>query len=191
VALGSNTREPSKRGKSLNLLRDTLPRGSRIAVLWNAASPISQPYLAPTEEAAKQLGVALVHSPVQSPEEFERVSALMLEARPRGVLVVGDPVLYQHRSRVNELAMKARLASMWGFREGVEAGGLMSYGVSFTDLWRRAATYVDKILKGTKPGDLPMEQPTKFEFVINLKTAKALGLTIPQSLLLRADEVLQ
>jgi putative ABC transport system substrate-binding protein len=182
---------PEMWGKSLNLFRDMFPRGSRIAILWNAASPIPQPYLEPTEEAAKKLGVPLVHSPIQSPEELERAFALMVEGRPRGVLVVGDPVLYRHRSRVNELAMKARLASMWGFREGVESGGLMSYGVSFPDLFRRAAGYVDKILKGAKPGDLPMEQPSKFELVINLKTAKELGLTIPPSLLLRADEVIQ
>ena len=115
----------------------------------------------------------------------------MRKERFTGILILGDPTIGVHRSRIAELAVKSQLPTVTTLREGVEAGLLMSYGTDFHDLWRRAATYVDKILKGAKPGDLPVEQPTKFELVINLKTAKALGLTIPPSLLQRADQVIE
>jgi putative ABC transport system substrate-binding protein len=127
--------------------------------------------------------------PVQSPDDFE--TALRTARGAGGLLQADDPLFTTHRRRLVELVVKSRLPAIYGFREHVDAGGLMSYGSDFPDLYRRAATYVDKVLKGAKPADLPVEQPTKFEFVINLKTAKALGLTIPQSILVRADEIIQ
>ena len=135
--------------------------------------------------AAHKLNIRLVPQDVSEPGQFEDAFAGMLRQH------VGDPMLGSYRTRIAELAMKSRLPSMHTNRPHVEAGGLMSYGPSFTDLWRRAAVYVDKILRGTQPADLPVEQPTKFELVINLKTAKALGLTIPPKLLTRADEVIE
>ena len=128
---------------------------------------------------------------VRGPDEFDRAFSAMTKERAEALIVFPSPMLFNERRRIVNLATKHRLPSMFAAREFVELGGLMSYGASITDLIRRAATYVDKILKGAKPADLPVEQPTKFELVINLKTAKALGLTIPQSLLGRADEVIQ
>jgi putative ABC transport system substrate-binding protein len=128
---------------------------------------------------------------VRGPDEFDGAFAAMTKERVGALLVAADAMFIFHRTRLADLAARSRLPAAYGTRAEVEAGGLMSYGPSVRDLFRRSATYVDKILKGAKPGDLPVEQPTKFELVINLKTAKALGLTIPQSLLLRADEVIQ
>ena len=127
----------------------------------------------------------------RGPNEFDGAFAAMARERVGALLVLSDAVLNSHRTRLADLAAKSRLPAAFGVRESVEAGGLMSYGPSFLDLFRRAATYVDKILKGARPGDLPVEQPTKFELVINLKTAKVLGLTIPPSLLQRADQVIE
>ena len=141
--------------------------------------------------AARSLGVQLQLLEARAPNEFDGAFAAMAKERVGALLVVADTVFNLHRTRLADLAAGSRLPAAYGVRESVEAGGLMSYGASFLDLYRRSAVYVDKILKGAKPGDLPVEQPTKFELVINLKTAKALGLTIPQSLLQRADEVIQ
>jgi putative ABC transport system substrate-binding protein len=141
--------------------------------------------------AARSLGVELLLLEARGPDEFDSAFAAMVKERVGALLVFGDPTFGVHRARLADLAVQNRLPTMHTNRPHVEAGGLMSYAPSFSDLWRRAATYVDKILKGAKPADLPVEQPTKFELVINLKTAKALGLTIPPSLLARADEVIE
>jgi len=182
---------PELYGKNLELLREVLPKGARIAVLFNTTSQINSRWLTATEEAARKLGVRLVPTGVRSAEDFEQAFALMTQGHARGFVVLGEPLFFVNPRRLTDLAVQSGLASMWPVREGVDAGGLMSYGANVPDLYRHAATYVVKILKGAKPADLPMEQPTKFALIINLKTAKALGLTIPQSLLLRADEVIQ
>jgi putative ABC transport system substrate-binding protein len=141
--------------------------------------------------AARSLGVQLQLLEARGPNEFDGAFAAMAKERVGALLVVADSMFNLHRTRLADLAARSRLPAAYGTREIVEAGGLMSYGPSVRDLYRRSATFVDKILKGAKPGDLPVEQPTKFELVINMKTAKALGLTIPPMLLLRADEVIQ
>ena len=143
------------------------------------------------EVAARALGVRLQFVAARGPADFDRAFSDMTKARADALTVLTSTILLGERRRLADLAAKSRLPAVYPWREGVDAGGLMSYGPDFADLFRRAATYVDKILKGAKPGDLPVEQPTKFELVINLKTAKALGLTIPPSVLGRADEVIQ
>jgi len=143
------------------------------------------------QAAARSLRIHLQRVEARGPEEFDSAFAAMARERAEALLVAGGSTFLVHRTRLAELAVKARLPTMYSFRENVEAGGLMAYAVNMTDFIGHAAVYVDKILKGAKPADLPVEQPTKFELVINLKTAKALGLTIPQSLLLRADEVIE
>ena len=141
--------------------------------------------------AARSLGVQLQLLEARGPNEFDGAFAAMAKERVGALLVLSDVIFSSHRTRLADLAARSRLPAAYGNRESVEAGGLMAYGPSFLDLFRRSAAYVDKILKGVKPGDLPIEQPTKFELVINLKTAKALGLTIPPSLLRQADELIQ
>jgi len=180
-------------GKNLELLTAVLPQGARIGVLFNATSAVNALWLHATEEAARALGVSLVPAGVSRAEDFEHAAAVMQHGNATGFIVLGEPLFAccGNNTRINELAVRSGLAAMWPTRHGAEAGGLMSYGNTVFDRFRRAATYVDKILKGAKPGDLPMEQPTKFELVINLKTANALGLTIPPSLLFQADEVIQ
>ena len=181
-------------GKNLELLKEALPPGARIGVLFNPTSAVNALWLQATEEAARGVGVTLVPAGVRSVEDFEPAFAMMEHENARGFIVLlGDPLLsYKpNRERINALAMRSGLAAMWPTRLGVEAGGLMAYGAIELDRWRRAATYVDKILKGANPGDLPMEQPMKFELVLNLKTAQAIGLTIPPSILFQADEVIQ
>ena len=176
-------------GKRLELLREAVQRLSRVAVLSHAANPGNAQYIRQAELAAQTLGLQLQMLAVRDASDFERV---FNEAQRASALIQLDDVLFtSHRRQVVGLATKHRLAAMYGFKEFVDAGGLMAYGPDYPDLYRRAATYVDKILRGTKPGELPIEQPTKFEFVINLKTAKALGLTIPPSLLARADQVIE
>ncbi len=175
-------------GKRLEFLRETIPRLSRVAVLFHATNPGNAQYLKEAELAARALGIQLQLLPVRDAGDFDRVFG---EARGASALIQLDDVIFtSHRKQVVELAVKHQLAAMYGFREFVDAGGLMAYGPDYPDLYRRAATYLDKIFKGAKPADLPVEQPTKFEFVINLKTARALGLTIPPSVLARADEVI-
>jgi putative ABC transport system substrate-binding protein len=178
-------------GKRLDVLRIVAPRASRIAILWDEKNEGSQLGLGGTEAAAKTTGLTLLSVPVGSAAGLEAAFAAVVRGRAGALIVVASPPLFAHRKRIADLAVKHRLPTVGGSREYVEAGGLASYGADYPDLFRRAATFVDKILKGAKPGDLPIEQPTKFELVINLKTAKALGLTIPQSLLGRADEVIR
>ena len=177
--------------KNLELLKEALPQGARIGVLFNPTSLVNALWLHATEEAARGLGVTLVPAGVRSVEDFAHALAVMQHENARGFVVLGGSLTGANRERINALAVRSGLAAMWPTRLGAETGGLMSYGNSIVDRLRRAATYVDKILKGAKPGDLPMEQPMKFELVINLKTAQALGLTIPPSVLFQADEVIR
>ena len=178
-------------GKQLELLKETAPKVSRVAVLWNPATPGTALSLRETEVAGLALGLQLQPVEARSLKEFDSAFAAMTKKRAGALLVAGDIAFLTHRTRLADLAAKSRLPATYTDREYVEAGGLMSYGPIISELFRRAAAYVDKILKGAKPADLPIEQPTKFELVINLKTAKALGLTIPPSLLLRADQVIE
>ena len=178
-------------GKRLELLREVVPGVSRIAVLVNMSNPVDALQWKETEIAAPSLRVQLQLLDVRKPGDFGRAFDAAVKQRA-GALVVGvDALTWANHRSIVDLAAKHRLPATYAGREFVDAGGLMGYGVSYPDLYRRAATFVDKILKGAKPADLPVEQPTKFELVINLKTAKALGLTIPQSLLGRADKVIQ
>jgi putative tryptophan/tyrosine transport system substrate-binding protein len=178
-------------GKNLEFLEMILPRGASVAVLHNATSPTSRHYLKGWDEAVRNLSVKLVPASAATVDELEHAFVLMKQAHARGVVIAGDPLFYANRRRVNELAARHGLAASWLYREGPDAGGLMSYGASLPALARRAANYVDKILRGAKPGDLAMEQPTTFELVINLKTAAVLGLTVPEPLLRLADEVIR
>jgi putative tryptophan/tyrosine transport system substrate-binding protein len=178
-------------GKQLEFLKEVFPTVSRVAVLWNPANPTVARMVREADVAAQALGVQLHLLEARGPEAFDRAFAAMTRAHADALLVLGDAMLLQHRSRLIELAATSHLPSIYNLREFVEAGGLLSYGTSRPDVWRRAATYVDKILKGAKPADLPVEQPMKFELVINLKTAEALGITIPPTLLFQADEVIK
>ena len=177
--------------KRLGLLKEAVPDATRIAVLLDPTFPDSGPSLKRLEGAAQALGVQLRIQEVRDPSEFEKVFAMMSRERAGALMVQTDPVLYTYRRRIVELVAKSRLPAMYAMREYMDAGGLMFYGASLPDMHRRAATYVDKILKGARLGDLPIEQATKFELVINLKTAKALGIKIPQSILARADRVIE
>ena len=175
-------------GKRLELLRAIVPSLRRVAVLWHPANPSNPIQLKGAQAAARALGMRLEPVSIQGPNDFDSASKAVPGAD--GLLFLESPLFTTHRARLAELAARSRLPAIYGQREYVEVGGLMSYGTHFKDLYRRAAWYVDKILKGANPGDLPVEQPTKFELVINLKTAKDLGLTIPPSLLQRADQVI-
>ena len=178
-------------GKRLELLTEAVPEVSRIAVLWNPANPASAPFLRETQAAAQALGVELHVLEVRTPNEFEGAFAAATSGRAEALLVMPDAFLYGNRTRIVDFAQRNGLSGMYPDRDYVDAGGLMSYGVSWAALFPRAATYVDKLLKGVKPADLPVEQPTQFELVLNLKTAKALGITLPPTLLVWAEEVLQ
>ena len=183
---------PELEGKRMELLKRAVPRLSRVAVLWNPANPGIAFNLEAIEAAARALHVTV--GPVvevRRVEEMENAFSTIVNARPDALAVLADRSLQAHRRRIVEFAVARRLPGMYPYGEYVDAGGLMSYAPSNTELFRGAATYVDKILKGAKPGNLPVQEPTKFELVINLKTAKTLGLTIPQSLLLQADRVIQ
>ncbi len=182
---------PELVGKQLQLLKELAPQVSRVALLWNPANPGSAPQLREAEVAARALGVRLQRLEAREPQEIDSAFAAMTRERAGALMVLVDAMLLAQRTRIAGLAARRRLPAVYGLREHAEAGGLMVYGANPLDLERRAATYVDKILKGRKPADLPVEQPTKFELVINLKTAKALGLTIPPSILIRADEVIR
>jgi putative ABC transport system substrate-binding protein len=178
-------------GKQLGLLKEMLPRVSQVTLLGNRANPGTAPQLREAEDAAQALGVRLRILEARVPREIDNAFAAMTRERPGALLTLDDAIFTNQVRQIAELAAKLRLPAIYGTREYTEAGGLIAYGANRLELERRAATYVDKILKGAKPADLPVEQPTKFELVINLKTAKALGLTIPQSLLQRADELIQ
>ena len=179
--------------KRLQLLKEVVPSVGRVGVLLNPDNPMATTQFKNAQTAAGELGLTLLPVEVKGRGREDMDSAFVRAGPQRlgSLLVIGDPTVSIHRARIAELAVKSRLPTISTVREWAEAGLLMSYGTSFHELWRRTATYVDKILKGAKPGDIPVEQPTKFELVINLKTAKALGLTIPQTLLLRADQVIQ
>jgi putative tryptophan/tyrosine transport system substrate-binding protein len=178
-------------GKRLQLLKDTLPSVARVAFLWSPANASHAPYLRELQAASRGLSLTLQSVEVNNPDDFDKAFVGMMRERPDALLVTADGSHQLRQAWIIDFAAKRGLPVMYQLKEYVEAGGLMSYGASITDQYRRAATYVDKILKGAKPGDLPVEQPTKFELVINLKTAKAFGLTIPQSVLLRADQIIE
>ena len=178
-------------GKRLELLTQAIPTARRIAVLANPTNPSTPAMLHETEVRAHALGVQLLRFEASTPAHLAGALAAAARARADALVALGDPMFSLNSERLVEAAAKHRLPAIWEWRWFVEAGGLMTYAPRLEDLHRRAATYVDRILKGAKPGELPVEQPTKFELVINLKTAKVLGLTIPQSLLLRADQVVE
>jgi len=182
---------PGLAAKRLELLKEAVPNMSRVAFLWNPANPDQKFSLNEAQAGARALGVALHSVEARSREELEQAFAAMRQSRPSALLMTADAVHQRHIGRIVAFASETRLPAMYQLKDAVERGGLMSYGASLPDLGRRAAIYIDKILKGAKPADLPVEQPTKFELVINLKTAKALGLTIPQTLLLRADQMIE
>ena len=182
---------PEIASKQLELLKEIVPHVSRVAILWNPINLSGQLYLDQARSAARTLGIQLQVLEARQPEDIERAFTAMGRKRAGALLVVADAMFILQRTRIVNLAAKAHLPAMYTLREHMEAGGLAFYGPSMADNFRRAASYVDKILKSAKPADLPIEQPTKFELVINLKTAKALGLTIPPSLLQRADQVIE
>ncbi|HET7876457.1 MAG TPA: ABC transporter substrate-binding protein [Methylomirabilota bacterium] len=178
-------------GKRLELLREVIPSVSHIAVLWNAASPLQVIAEKQTQAAAQVLRMKVLSLGVRTKEEIEDALAAIVRERPGALLVLADRLFLHHRARIMDFAAQQHLPGVHAYRELVEVGGLMSFGPSYADMHRRAAYFVDRILKGAKPADLPVERPATFELVINLKAAKALGLTIPQSVLLRATEVIQ
>jgi putative ABC transport system substrate-binding protein len=177
--------------KRLELLKAVVPSASRVAILSNAAWPTHSHQLKDIQVAAPPFGVTVLSFPVRGAGDIDRAFAAMRKDGAGGLIVLGDPLIANHRLRIVDLAAKNRLPAIFTTRENVDAGGLMSYGANLVELWRRAATYVDRILKGAKPGDLPVEQPTKFELIINLKAAKQIGLTIPPNVLARADRVIR
>jgi putative ABC transport system substrate-binding protein len=177
--------------KRLQLLKEAIPRLTRVAVLWNPDNTYHPIAVNDLKAAARSLFIELSVVAVRTPEEIGPAFSAVSRAHAQALYVIEDPLFTTHRPAILKLASKARLPAIYSERQFAVAGGLMSYGANNADLFRRSAGYVDKILKGAKPGDLPIEQPTKFELVVNLKTAKALGLTIPQSILLQADKVIQ
>jgi len=187
----SSTPGPKIFGKQLQFLKEANPNTTRVAILRNPADSMNAAEAKGLEAAARSLGIRLQPVEARGPERFESAFAAMARERADALLVGRGSTFLVHRAAIAEYALKGRLPTMTSYRECVEAGGLMAYAVSMSDFIGRAATYVDRILKGAKPADLPVEQPTKFELVINLKTAKALGIAIPQSVLLRADEAIQ
>ena len=182
---------PETSAKRLELLKEIAPKVSRVAVLREPANPGAALYWKELQRTAQALAVKLESVEVQGPSDFESAFVGIMRKRPDALFVGMSPLTFTYRERIAEFSLKNRLPAGCGFRESVEAGCLISYGPSLAEQPRRAAVYVDKILKGAKPADLPVEQPTRFELVINLKTAKVLGLTIPQSILIRADQVIQ
>jgi putative ABC transport system substrate-binding protein len=178
-------------GKRLELLKEVVPKVSRVAFLFNPTTPANALQAKETEVAARALGVQLQALEVRSPNDIDSGFQAANKARAGALLTLDSPLFNTHRTRIVDLAAKNRLPAMYGFSEFVDAGGLMVYGVNLPDVWRRTAIHVDKILKGTKPAELPVEQPTKFDFVINLKAARQIGLTIPPQVLAQADKVIR
>jgi len=177
--------------KRLQLLKEAFPRLSRVAVLWNPDNPGNALVLKEVEIAAQALGLRWQGFAVQRPDKLVEAFEAVVGAQCNGILAIEDSVLFSHLSRIVEFAARSRLPAMYAFRQFADAGGLMSYGPNTPDSFRRAAVYVHKVLKGAKPGDIPIEQPTRFEQVINVRTAKALGLTIPSILLMNATHVIE
>jgi putative ABC transport system substrate-binding protein len=177
--------------KRLEFIRLVVPSASHVAILWDEGNPASRLAVQESEVAAKTLGLTLKSVLVRSPADFEAAFSAMVRDRVAALSITSSPLFTPHRKRLAALAIKHQLPTVGGDRDATEAGILVAYGTNYRNLFRRAATFVDKILKGAKPGDLPIEQPTKFELILNLKTAKALGLTIPPSLLQRADDTIQ
>jgi putative ABC transport system substrate-binding protein len=188
---GLSTMSTQLAAKRLELLREAVPGLSRVAIMWNTNVPGNLLEYKEAGDAARSMRLQLQSVEVSSVDDFERAFSALKAGGAQALIVAGSGLTSTNAGQIASLAMKHRLPSMVSSRDRVDAGGLIAYGPNLTELWRRAATYVDKILKGAKPGDLPVEQPTKFELIINLKTAKALGLTLPPSLLQRADEVIQ
>jgi putative ABC transport system substrate-binding protein len=188
---GMSLMAPDLGGKRLELLKEVLPSLSRVAIIWNAANPYSALVFEETQRAVKTLAIELQSLEVRSPDDFDGAFDSAMRKHVDALVIVEDPLTFNHLKRVAEFCADSRLPAVYGLREFADVGGLMTYGASNADLFRRAVGYIDKILRGAKPSDLPVEQPTKFELVINLKTAKALGLEIPPTLLARADEVIE
>jgi putative ABC transport system substrate-binding protein len=189
---GTSTMTDEVVGKQLALLKESFPKISRVAAMWNPANPVFQKLqLREVEATARALNVSLQKVEARNPNEIERAFTAIAKERTRALHVFPDPVFTTHRGLIADLALKHRLPAVSGLKEYADAGLLMSYGPSFPESYRRAATYVDKILKGAKPADIPVERSTRFELVINLNTAKQIGLTIPQSVLYRADKVIK
>jgi len=189
---GTSTMADEVVGKQLGLLKETLPKISRVAALWNPSNSVFQAsQVRQAESVAKALPITLQKLEARDPAEIVRAFTAISKEGTRALIVLSDPVFTSHRNQIADLALKHHLPAITGTKEVAEAGLFMSYGPSFTESYRRAATYVDKILKGAKPGDIPVERPTKFEFVINLKTAKQIGATIPQSVMYRADKLIK
>jgi putative tryptophan/tyrosine transport system substrate-binding protein len=178
-------------GKRLELLKETLPNLSRVGILWNPDFAPNLSRLTSMREAARALGLMLVEVEARGLDGLEESFATMVRERAQGFVVLGDSVLFNYRGQIGAMAVRDRLPAISAGREYAEAGLLLTYGVDFRDLYRRSAVFVDKIFKGAKPADLPVEQPTKFELVVNLKTARALGLDVPPAMLARADEVIE
>ena len=188
---GLSLQLPDIAAKRLQLLREVAPMASRVAILWNSASPITPPQFRAAEAAAPALGVQLVSLGVRAPGDFEKAFQAATRGRVGALLILDDFFLARHMTQLAALTMKTRLPAMAGVTGFAQAGVLLCYGPNFTDITRRSVSYVDKILKGANPGELPIEQPTNFELEINLKTAKALGLTVSRSLMLRAHRVFE
>ena len=188
---GLSTLAPELSGKRLELLTEAIPKLSRVAFFGNSNAPGNPQVLKETEVAAGTFGLQIQYLEVQTPKEIEPAFQAASKGRAQALLVFRNPLTAIHHARIAELAVKRRLPTIYADREFVEAGGLMSYGADYNFMYRRVATYVDKILKGTNPADLPVEGPTKFELIINLKTAKQIGLTIPPNVLARADRVIR
>jgi ABC-type uncharacterized transport system substrate-binding protein len=178
-------------GKRIELLREVIPKLSHVAVLWNPANTFQVISEKEVQTAARALKMKVLSLGVQSPAQFDDAFATIRRERPRALLVLADRIFLQNRARIMEFATKQHLPGVYAYLELVEAGGLMSYGPSYADMHRRAAIYVDKILKGAKPADIPVEQPEKFELVINVKAAKQIGLIIPPNVLAKADRVIK
>jgi ABC-type uncharacterized transport system substrate-binding protein len=188
---GTTQQAPDIVAKRLQLLVQAIPHVSTVAVVWNAANPANARTWREVQGAARVLGIKLQSREVRGPSDFEHVFAEMAREHSDALLLIGDRLTLEHGKQIVDFATRKRIPSMLDRAYSETAGALMSYGAEEEELWRRAAVIADKILKGAKPADLPMEQPTKFKFVINLKTAKVLGLTIPQSVLLRADQIIE
>ena len=178
-------------GKRLEILKELVPRMTRVVVLWNSSVPDKLVEFDEMQAPARALGLELRSIEVRTPEDFPPAFDAIARAKPGGLIGLGEPLVYAHRNAISEFALRNRLPVILNWREAVDAGTLVSYGPNIADLYRRAAGYVDRILKGAKPADIPIEQPTKFELAVNVKTARALGLTVPPTLRLRADHIVE